>query len=301
MSVLNRLPGMSVLRAFEATVRTGSVSAAAKELSLTDGAVSRAIKELEKQIGAPLFERRGRALFPVPQALILAREIARSLEMTYMAIEETKQSFRMRPWVLSCEPTFLIRWLIPRINSLQHMLGKENEIQLVSAGGPVNFAREGIDFAIRRNDFITEDNVTQASFMAERVGPVCRKEVAELCFQNKEIKGTLLHTATRPAAWQDWERATGVTIQHASDFRFEHFYQSLQAAVSGAGIAIGPLALVADDIASGVLVAPRGFIEDGSEYVLMTPAGKENHPVFKALLEWLHNTARKTELIANLH
>ncbi|MGG7667526.1 LysR substrate-binding domain-containing protein [Yersinia sp. J1] len=137
--------------------------------------------------------------------------------------------------------------------------------------------------------------------MAERVGPVCRKELADMYFQNNEVRGTLLHTATRAAAWPDWEKETGVTIKHAGNIRFEHFYQSLQAAVSGAGIAMGPLALVADDIAAGALVAPRGFIADGTDYILMTPTGKANHPVFEALLEWLRNTARETESIANVH
>jgi DNA-binding transcriptional LysR family regulator len=53
---------------------------------------------------------------------------------------------------------------------------------------------------------------------------------------------------------------------------FEHFYFSLQAAVAGLGVAIGPLHLVGDDIKSGMLVAPLGFVEDGSRYVLMTPS-----------------------------
>ena len=52
---------------------------------------------------------------------------------------------------------------------------------------------------------------------------------------------------------------------------FDHFYFSLQAAVAGAGVAIGPWNLVRDDIESGVLVAPMGFVEDGSDYCLLTP------------------------------
>jgi DNA-binding transcriptional LysR family regulator len=37
---------------------------------------------------------------------------------------------------------------------------------------------------------------------------------------------------------------------------FDHFYFSLQAAVAGLGVAIGPWHLVRDDLESGVLVAP---------------------------------------------
>ncbi|MEX0633014.1 hypothetical protein M8494_16900 [Serratia ureilytica] len=36
---------------------------------------------------------------------------------------------------------------------MQQAVGKERDLQLVSAGGAVAFSREGIDLAIRRNDF----------------------------------------------------------------------------------------------------------------------------------------------------
>lgn len=48
-----RLPSLYALRAFEATVRHGSVLRAARELNLTQGAVSRAVRELEASLGFP--------------------------------------------------------------------------------------------------------------------------------------------------------------------------------------------------------------------------------------------------------
>ncbi|NTJ45378.1 LysR family transcriptional regulator, partial [Agrobacterium larrymoorei] len=44
------LPPLPWLAAFEAAARTGSVTAAAKELSLTQSAVSRQIRALEEQL-----------------------------------------------------------------------------------------------------------------------------------------------------------------------------------------------------------------------------------------------------------
>jgi Transcriptional regulator len=55
-----RLPNLAVLRAFEATVRYGSVSKAAKSLNVTDGAVSRAVREFEQTLGFALFQRTSR-------------------------------------------------------------------------------------------------------------------------------------------------------------------------------------------------------------------------------------------------
>ena len=83
----------------------------------------------------------------------------------------------------------------PRLAGLQQAVGKERDLQLVSAGGAVAFSREGIDLAIRRNDFPIADDVVARPFLKERVGPVCRREHAAT---GRELRGTLLHTETRP-------------------------------------------------------------------------------------------------------
>lgn len=56
------LPPLSALRAFEATARLGSVTAAADELSVTHGAVSRQLKSLDEHFGVALFTKAGRGL-----------------------------------------------------------------------------------------------------------------------------------------------------------------------------------------------------------------------------------------------
>src|SRR5258706_13158482 len=57
-----QLPPLNALRAFEATARLGSLSAAADELCVTHGAVSRQVKLLEDWAGVAVFERIGRRL-----------------------------------------------------------------------------------------------------------------------------------------------------------------------------------------------------------------------------------------------
>lgn len=71
------LPSTALLSAFEATARTGGVTAAAEELDLTQSAVSRQIRALEEQLGAPLFEReRGRLRRPRRRRPTSARSAA---------------------------------------------------------------------------------------------------------------------------------------------------------------------------------------------------------------------------------
>lgn len=54
---------LRMLRVFAAVARQSSVTAAAKELHLTQPAVTMQVKELERSCGAPLFERLGRRIY----------------------------------------------------------------------------------------------------------------------------------------------------------------------------------------------------------------------------------------------
>ena len=183
-----------------------------------------------------------------------------------------------------------MRWLIPRLGDLQAAIGLERELRLVSAGGSVPFSREGIDLAIRRADFPSPIDVRAEPFLEEHVGPVCRPELASaLVDTGAAVQGVLLHSSTRPAAWSQWAQTAKARLAPTRDLHFEHFYLSLQAATAGAGIAIGPIALVADDIDNGLLCAPRGFIADGSHYVLMAPISNRPTDTFDTVLTWLRS------------
>jgi DNA-binding transcriptional LysR family regulator len=57
---------LTQLRSFLAVVRTGSVTAAADELVVTQPSVSAAITALAQEVGTPLLEREGRGVRPTP-------------------------------------------------------------------------------------------------------------------------------------------------------------------------------------------------------------------------------------------
>lgn len=71
------------LKQFEAIARMGTMIAAAKELHLTQPALSRAMRRLEDELGANLFERRGRSL-------MLSREGEAALEYVRAIIHEER-------------------------------------------------------------------------------------------------------------------------------------------------------------------------------------------------------------------
>lgn len=73
------LLNLKALRAFYEIVRTGSVTAAAARLGMSQPAVSRQLSQLEALIGFELFHRDHGRLLPTPDGLMLYEEVAQSL------------------------------------------------------------------------------------------------------------------------------------------------------------------------------------------------------------------------------
>ncbi|TBU96107.1 LysR family transcriptional regulator [Phytopseudomonas dryadis] len=291
-----RLPSLLALRCFAAAARLENFSRAAAELHLTHGAVSRAVRLLEDELGVALFERRSRRVFLTAAGRTLARAVGDGLELMRQAVGELRASARREQrWVLSCEPTLLMRWLIPRWPDFQARC-PGIDVHLVAGGGPFSFG-SGIDLAIRRDDFPWPDTYHTEPLFAEQVGPVCRPDKAAAWFSAKKGGAVLragaprLHTHTRSGAWQEWATAAGQAMPDAPGQTFEHFYFSLQAAVAGLGVAIGPWHLVRDDLDSGMLAAPLGFVEDGSRYCLLSPQPLQLDSPQAHLLAWLRAMA----------
>ncbi|WP_248750745.1 LysR family transcriptional regulator [Pseudomonas sp. MWU15-20650] len=285
-----RMPSLLALRCFESAARLENFARAADELHLTPGAISRAVRLLEADLGVELFERRSRRVFLTDAGRRLAKAVGEGLGLMSHAVRELRADARQaRQLVLSCEPTLLMRWLIPRWSDFQAQ-HRGLDIHLVAGGGPFSF-EHGIDLAIRRDDFPRSDTDHAETLFTEKIGPVCRSEKAEQWFgkTRKTLRASapLLQTTSRPGAWQEWARAKGLPTPASQMQSFEHFYFSLQAAVAGLGVAIGPWHLVRDDIQSGVLVAPLGFVEDGSRYCLLSPAAPKPGSPAMALLKWL--------------
>ncbi len=291
-----RLPSLLALRCFEAAARLENFSRAAAELHLTHGAVSRAVRLLEDELGVALFERRSQRVFLTDAGRTLARAVGNGLDLMRQAVGELRARARQgRRWVLSCEPTLLMRWLIPRWPDFQAR-HPGIDVHLVAGGGPFSFA-SGIDLAIRRDDFPWPEGYHAEPLFAEKVGPVCRPDKVAAWFTMKKAGAALksgaprLHTRTRPGAWPGWAAAAGQPASDVNGQTFEHFYFSLQAAVAGLGVAIGPWHLVRDDLDNGVLAAPLGFIEDDSRYCLLSPQPLRPDSPQADLLAWLRAVA----------
>ena len=113
MSTATPRPSLNALRAFEATARLGSRSAAAAELFVTHGAVSRHLRALEEQLGVALLERAGAATKTTADGARLAEGLAAAFRL----IQESVERLKPGPLTLSCSSSVMMHWLTSKTTS----------------------------------------------------------------------------------------------------------------------------------------------------------------------------------------
>lgn len=294
-----RLPPLNALRAFEAAARLASFKNAAEELGVTHGAVSRHVGLLEDWLGPPaLFRRLNRRVVLTPTGAALLAETGPALDRLAAAAARHRAQDGVAPMAVlrvNALATFSLRWLLPRLGRFREQ-HPGIEVRLSTSNDPLDSLRDPYDVIIRGGPD-TFYGFTSRLFLTERRLPVCSpallarlplEEVADL------RRHTLLHVSTLPRVWPDWLAAAGVRdVEPASSLTLDHFYLSIQAALDGLGVAMGPTVLVADDLEAGRLVAPfAGVTLPTRNYHAYQPDSQAGDPSARAFCDWLRKAAR---------
>jgi len=285
------LPPLNALRAFEAVARLGSVSRAAAELHVTHGAVSRQLRVLEEVLGAPLFARQGRGLSLTPAG----RQLQEAAEAAFEPLRARWADLRRRqtqaPLVLGCPGSVLARWMIPRLERLARDR-PGLKLHLSASESAPDGQLTGLDAALLIAEPPWPSGWRAYELAPERIGPVISPrhpafERLRSAAPAALVSMPLLHTASRPQAWGEWAARAGVDpARMQMGTGFDHLYYLLEAAVAGLGPAIAPEPLVAEDLASGRLAAPWGFVETQARWVLGAPRSRDNRNI-APLAQWL--------------
>ena len=104
MSLTDRLPPLTALRAFEAAARHMSFAKAAEELYVTPAALSYQIKSLEADMGQPLFRRLNRAVELTEAGKALAPGITEGFEALRAAVRNVNRLNASRPFSVTLPP-----------------------------------------------------------------------------------------------------------------------------------------------------------------------------------------------------
>lgn len=283
------LPSLPLLCAFEAAARTGSVTAAARELSLTQSAVSRQIKALEGQLEVELFHRERQTIRLTPAGDAYAREIREALRKIGTASLNLRANPLGGTLVLAILPTFGTRWLAPR---LPRFLARNPgiTINLVTRPTQFDFRMEAIDAAIHFGPPEWPGGEL-ARLRSETVIPACSPQLAaQFGFtQAGDIRAApLLHLTSRPDAWEHWLLAHGVDAHAVHGMLFDQFATAAQAAIAGLGVALLPEFLIQEELASGQLVRALDLpMRSPQSYYLVWPVDRAGHPPLAAFREWI--------------
>ena len=285
---------LNALRALDSLYRTGSVTDAADELSVTPGAVRRHLSALNEDLGVAVVERDGRSTRLTAAGDRLALRLRSAFAEIDKALALTRAPAAVRGTVrLSAAMIFAKAWLVPRIGGFG-----DGEVDIVFHDDPGLTGRPGAgaDLAVtwgRRPG--------GAEYAAEKLGeeaafPVCAPEVGRLIGESGGLAGVpLLHYADIPSNWEwpTWPvflQRTGIDGEGAGrDIRMGRGL-IMEAARAGQGLALANTTLAHDDLAAGRLVRPfSASMAIDAGYWLLTPLDRPVRPEVAAFRDWLRN------------
>lgn len=296
----DRLPPLTALRAFEAAARHLSFAKAAEELFVTPAALSYQIKSLEEHLGAPLFHRLNRAVSLTEAGTALAPGVQDGFQSLNAAWRTVQRLMDDATLMVTAGPGFTAKWLAPRFFEFARA-HPEIDLRFSATLRNVDFARDEVDVAIR---FGLEKDATGLwtyPLAREWVVPVMTPELAKSFSTPQSLaNATLIHDdsisfLSPRADWSAWARLMGIELDTSHGPRFTGADHSIDAALAGAGVALGRRALVVKDIHEGRLVVPfKQAITLQARFRFLCQSGAQDRPHIAAFRNWILEEIEKT-------
>ena len=297
-----RLPPLTMLRAFEAAGRTGSMRKAANDIGISHTVVSRHVRSLEAWIGWKLLAAgpRGVALTPEGESLYGATSVA------FQSIANISAQLRAKAGVdelqIWCFPGLATRWLIPRFDEVRAVVSS-GEVLLRAIDQMPDFSRGEADIMIGFGDFkrlpdraipLLEPRmfpVVSAAWLARNGVPSSIEDLTRL---------PLIHEESY-AQWTSWFMQAGVKLDRPlKGPRLWDANLGFDAALAGQGVALTSNLMVADEISQRQLVELfETDIRVGGYYLVTAPnAADERIDRFRA---WITRVLSEFEERSRIH
>lgn len=249
-----RLPSLRGIETFMCVAEVQNFRLASERLNITVSAISHRIQVLEQELGLQLFDRGSRRLRLTSEGAAFLERLGPGIRMLRDATTSTRSQVA-RPLLRIAAPPLLHVWIVPRLGSFQ-ALQPEVRIELLSSGRRRSSSVDISIVPLTAN--AQRDGATPLTNI--RMSPVCS---AAFLAANPMAKPAdllnlpLIDTIPSPKGWNEWFLAAGVTDDvPLPALSFDNQALLYQAVIEGRGVAIGMRSLVADDLASGVLVQP---------------------------------------------
>jgi DNA-binding transcriptional LysR family regulator len=294
------------LRAFMAVARHLNFRAAADEMALTQSAVSRQIQALEGEIGVALFLRHTRAVELTSAGTQLLRAVSPSLERIDSAVRLIRQNAERKIVSISTWASFASMWLIPRLESFQSE-HPDIDIRIDATDVSVDLETSDVDLVLRyalpttvpvqAERLFGEQLTPVASPWLLKSGPPLNKAKDLAQFALIEAVDAYRSQHMEWLTWQRWLDSQGLkSFEPKRWLYFNYAHQIAQAALTGQGVALTRMPLVADSLANGSLVEvlPGTRLESPLAYWLIVGPRSGQRPEVTAFCAWIRQQAHTT-------
>lgn len=292
------------LRAFEAVARHLNFRAAAEEMALTQSAVSRQIQSLEEEVGVSLFLRHTRAVELTSAGAQLLMAVSQSLPRIDNAVRTIRQSAGRRSVAITTFASFASMWLIPRLEQFQRD-HPDIDIRIDASDASVDLDIADVDLALRYGPMASMPAQAIRLF-GEQLTPVASGWLLKERALSKPTDlaqfalieaGDAHQTHLEWLTWRRWFDEHGLSkLQPKRWLYFNYAYQMVQAALTGQGVVLARLPLVAESLANGDLIEPlqKMRMDSPMAYWLIIGPRSGQRPEIRAFCDWLMTQSRIT-------
>ena len=295
MAILDEMkracPTILELLAFDAVALHGSITLAAGVLCLSVSAVSKQLAGLENFIGKPLLKKNGRGVQLTSTGRQYWMKISPSLRKIESATYEARaDGSGVGVLTLASAPTFLTKWLIPRLSDFRRNY-PDVTFSFRQHLGLNEALPSDIDAAIRYGagkwPDVTSDYIAGCEFVCI-YAPELLKQGRRITSPVELSSHPLLHHEEALQAWRQW--ATHHNFDETrilSGPRFAEYSAVIQAVLSGLGVGLVPRILVEEELYQGRAIAFGESISVDQGHYFCFAADRLERPAFTAFRSWL--------------
>ena len=286
--MVQKLPPLNWLRAFEAAARHLSFTNAAEELFLTQSAISKQVKLLEEFLGQPLFLRNRRGL-SITEA---GRNYLPTVVQAFHELEQGTRAFLgySADSVLHVKANYAFAkfWLCPHLGGFLDAY-PEISINISTALWTQEFTGAFADVEIRcgLGDWEPAEGEPLTS---EHIVPVCAPDLQPRFTTPGDLgQARVLHPTGITDDWNYWAEQAGLPeLVGAQGSYFGTFVLTLDMVCRGEGVSVCHEILLQDLLAQGRIVVPFDIpVPARNNYYLLAPEPDLASPASKLFCDWI--------------
>ncbi len=287
---------LNALRTFEAVASHMSFTRGAEALNVTPAAVSTQIRALEQRLNQPLFHRHGRQISLTEAGRKLLPGVQRGLAEMRQAIEVISQDRLEGVLNLSMMPSFLQKWLMPRLPEF-YSANPQIDLRINVDNALVDFSQTNMSAAVRLGGGQWA-GLKSVKLMDDWILPVCSRRLLKKIGPIHSIEELQQHDLlfAPSSVWDPWFREFGESNRNSRWSLLNDSISILMAAEQGEGIALTRWSLASREIEARRLVRPIDTVvkADWSHY-FVAPPHYFDLPKVAALRDWLLDHSSRFE------